>query len=136
MSGLTTGEVAKQNGVNLQTIRYYEQRGLLPKPPRTQSGYRTFPSDAVRRIRFIKRAQELGFQLDEIRELLSLRVDPRTSCSEVRRRAEAKIADTEAKIRHLYAMKRALARLAAACSGRGPVGECPILEALDKEAEQ
>ena len=66
------------SGLNLQTIRYYEQRGLLPKPLRTQSGYRIFQADAARRIRFIKRAQELGFLLDEIRELLSLRVDPRT----------------------------------------------------------
>jgi len=133
VTGLTSGELAKRSGVNLQTIRYYEERGLLPKPPRTQSGYRTFPTDAVHRIRFIKRAQELGFQLDEIQELLSLRIDPSTTCADVRRRAEIKIGDVNARIERLRAVKKALVRLAAACSGRGPVGECPILESLDSK---
>lgn len=133
MAGLTSGELAKRSGVKLQTIRYYEQRGILPTPPRTQSGYRTFPADAVHRIRFIKRAQALGFQLDEIQELLSLRVDPSTTCADVRLRAEAKIDDVNAKIERLRAMKKALVRLAAACSRRGPVGECPILESLDSK---
>ena len=133
MDGLTTAEVAKQGGVNLETIRYYERRGLLPKPPRTPSGYRTFGADAVRRLRFIKHAQELGFSLKEIKELLALRVDARTSCADVRRRTEAKIADIEQKLRALRAMKMALVRLTAACVGRGPVSACPILESLDHE---
>ena len=133
VTGLTSGELAKRSSVNLQTIRYYEQQGLLPTPPRTQSGYRSFPADTVHRIRFIKRAQELGFQLDEIRELLSLRIDPSTTCAEVRRHAEAKIEDVNARIQRLRAMKKALTRLAAACSGRVPVGECPILESLDSK---
>ena len=80
MDGLSTGEIAKQGGVNLETIRYYERRGLLPKPPRTPSGYRTFDPEAVRRIRFIKQAQGLGFSLKEIKALLALRVDPCSSC--------------------------------------------------------
>src|SRR2546422_8714636 len=80
MEALTRGELAQQGRVNSETIRYYERRGLLPKPPRTPSGYRVFSSDAVRRVRFIKRAQGLGFSLKEIKALLALRVDPCSSC--------------------------------------------------------
>ena len=135
VDGLDSGELAKRSGVRLQTVRYYERRGLLPKPPRTQAGYRKFPSATVGRIRFIKRAQELGFQLDEIQELLSLRVDPHTTCADIKKRAEAKIENIDARIRHLRDIKGALARLASACRGKGPVGACPILEELDaKEA--
>src|SRR5213596_1649390 len=134
MEALTRGELAQQGRVNAETIRYYERRGLLPKPPRTPSGYRTFDREAVRRLRFIKQAQALGFSLKEIRELLSLRVDPRSSCADVRRRAEAKIADIDEKLRALRAMRRALVRLTAACAGRGPVSACPILESLEERA--
>ena len=136
MDGLKTGEVAKKGGVNLETIRYYERRGLLPRPPRTPAGYRTFGTDAVRRLRFVKRAQELGFSLKEVKELLALRVDARTSCAAVRKRAEAKIADIDQKLRALRVMKRALVRLTAACVGRGPVSACPILESLDHEERE
>src|SRR5947209_14414329 len=136
MDGLTTGEVAKRGGVNLETIRYYERRGLLPKPSRTPAGYRAFGTDAVRRLRFIKHAQELGFSLKEVKELLALRVDARTSCADVRTRAEAKIADIDQKLRALRAMKQALVRLTAACVGRGPVSACPILESLDHEERE
>src|SRR5213593_3218668 len=136
VDGLKSSEVAKQGGVNLETIRYYERRGLLPRPPRTHAGYRTFGTDAVRRLRFIKRAQELGFSLKEVKALLALRVDARTSCADVRTRAEAKIADIDQKLRALRAMKRALVRLTAACVGRGPVSACPILESLDQESRQ
>jgi DNA-binding transcriptional MerR regulator len=79
MKSLTIGHLARESGVNLETMRYYERRGLLPKPPRSASGYRLFPSDAARRLRFIRRAQELGFSLKEIRELLSLRVSRTTT---------------------------------------------------------
>ena len=133
MDRLTIGVLAKQAGVNLETIRFYERRGLLPEPARTNSGYRVFSRHAVQRLHFIKRAQDLGFSLKEIKELLALRVDARTTCAEVRRRAETKVADVEAKIHALQAMRKALTRLAAACVGRGPVSDCPILEALDSE---
>lgn len=132
---LRIGDLAQRAGINLETIRYYERRGLLARPPRTESGYRAFPPDAVRRIRFIKRAQELGFSLKEIKELLILRVDARTTCAEVRRRAQAKVADVDQKIRSLNRIRKALLRLTAACTGRGPVSECPILESLDSEDE-
>ena len=127
------GEAADRGGVNLQTIRYYEREGLLPAPPRMASGYRLFNQDTVRRVRFIKRAQELGFTLAEIRELLTLRIEESRSSAEVRAIAQAKIADIDNKVRHLDAMKRALTHLTDRCSGHGPATECPILESLDSD---
>ncbi len=111
MKSLTIGRLAKQAGVNLETVRFYERRGLLLKPPRAASGYRLFPADAARRLRFIRRAPELGFSLTEIGELLSLRVSRRTTGVDIRTRAEAKIADIEAKIRSLESMKKTLRKL-------------------------
>lgn len=128
---LKIGQVAERGGVNLQTIRYYEREGLLPEPPRLQSGYRMFPEDTIRRVRFIKRGQELGFTLAEIKELLSLRIDSRRECSDVKRLANAKIADIEEKIRTLEAMKRVLTGLTQICPGSGSSTECPILESID-----
>ncbi len=126
------GAVATRADVNIQTVRYYERRGLLPKPPRTESNYRLYSEDNVRRVRFVKRAQELGFSLKEIKELLALRIKSRATRAQVRERAEAKITDIEEKIRSLRAMKKTLTRLTAACcSGGGSVSDCPILEALD-----
>lgn len=133
MKSLTIGHLAKQAGVNLETIRYYERRGLLPRPPRSASGYRLFPAEAVCRLRFIRRAQELGFSLGEIRELLSLRLSRTTSSADIRARADAKIADIEAKIKNLESMKKTLRQLTRGCDGRVPVAECPILESLDRE---
>src|SRR5256712_6903251 len=132
MEGLRSSELANRGGVNLETVRYYERRGLLPKPPRTLAGYRAFDAGAVRRLRFIKQAQALGFSLKEIKALLALRLDPRASCADVRRRAEAKIADIDEKLRALRAMKKVLVRITAACAGGGPVNECPILESLEE----
>lgn len=133
MNHLTIGQVAKEGGVNLETVRYYERRRLLPRPPRTVSGYRAFSGDAVRRIRFIKRAQALGFSLREIEELIALRARPGRSCASVQARAKAKIADIEAKLRTLTAMRRALTLLVAACDGGATVGDCPILDSFDSE---
>src|SRR5713101_8586208 len=112
---VTTSELAKRGGVNLETIRYYERVGLLPKPPRSAAGYRQFSAESVRRIRFIKRAQELGFSLKEIKELLALRIAPGSTRADVRKRAETKIADIEGKVQHLRAMKKALVRLTNSC---------------------
>ena len=131
MPGLTTSEVARQGGVNLESIRFYERERLLPKPPRTASGYRMFSADDVRRVRFIKRAQELGFSLREIKELLALRFDPDTSCADVRKRAEAKLLDIDQKVSDLKRMRKTLGRLATACPGRGNLDGCPILESLN-----
>ena len=131
MSSLTIGQVAKQAGVGIETVRFYERQGLLDEPPRRASGYRQYAQEAVTRIQFIKRSQELGFSLKEITELLSLRVDPETTCGEVKQRAEAKIADIDTKLRDLQRMKEALTTLVAACSGSGPTSQCPILDALE-----
>jgi len=133
MKMITRGKLARRAGVNIETIRYYEQRGLIPEPPRTTSGYRQYTEDYVERIRFIKRAQELGFTLSEIKELLSLRVDPETDRGEVKQRAATKIVDIEKKISDLERMKNQLTRLVISCSGRGPTSECPILEAIESE---
>ena len=119
--------------MNIETVRYYEDRGLIPKPQRTMANYRVYSPDAVRHVRFIKRAQELGFSLKEIKELLSLRAAPKAHCGNVRQRAEEKVQDIDQKMRALRRMKKALGLLIAECSGRGPVTQCPILEALDTE---
>jgi DNA-binding transcriptional MerR regulator len=87
MNGLNIGDVAKQADVHIETLRYYERRGLVARPPRTMSNYRLSPADAVRRVRYIKRAQELGFSLKEIQKLLSLRATPKARCTDVRERA-------------------------------------------------
>ena len=124
------GQLAKRTRVNIETIRYYERRGLLPDPPRRESGYRQYSDDAVARLEFIRHGKELGFSLNEIAELLTLRVDPDTSCAEVKAQAEAKIMDVRDKLRSLLRIEKALTRVAAQCHGRGPIGECPILETL------
>jgi len=132
---ITTSELAARGGVNLETIRYYERVGVLPKPPRSRSGYRQFSTESVRRVRFIKRAQELGFSLKEIKELLALRLAQNSTRADVRQHAEAKIADIEQKVQQLRAMKKALLNLTEACSGNGPASNCPILESLSLDDE-
>src|SRR5258708_20596709 len=117
MKSLTIGHLAKQAGVNLEAVRYYERRGLLLRPPRSASGYRLFPAEAARRLRFIRRAQELGFSLADIGELLSLRVSRSTTSGVIRARAEAKIAHIEGKIHRLESMKKTLRKLTRVCDG-------------------
>jgi MerR family copper efflux transcriptional regulator len=121
---MTVGALAKQANVKIDTIRYYERRGLLPKPPRTDSGYRTFTFSSVERLRFIKQAQALGFTLAEVKQLLALCLRPGTTCTEVRKRAEGKIADIELKIDSLNRMKRALQKLVSSCEADGAACEC------------
>ena len=124
------GAAAEQAGVNVQTLRYYERRGLLPRPPRRTSGYREFPEDAVRIVRFVKRAQDLGFTLDEIEELLRLRNDKRRDRVRIRAVAGKHVRDIERKIAELQAMKHALSQLLHCCEEGSTLG-CPIIEALD-----
>jgi len=133
MKSLTIGRLAKRAEVNIETIRFYERRGLMPKPLRRESGYRQYSDADIARLRFIRRAKELGFSLKEILELLSLRVDPDTTCGDIKRRAEVKIVDMEEKIKALQRMKKALTKLASTCRGRGPTTECPIIEMLGSE---
>jgi Cu(I)-responsive transcriptional regulator len=124
------GTAAEKAGVNVQTLRYYERRGLLPRAPRRTSGYREFPDDAVRVVRFVKRAQNLGFTLDEIEKLLRLRNDKRRDRGRIRAVAGNRLRDIDRKIIELQAMKRALAHLIHCCE-EGATLECPIIEALD-----
>ncbi|MGH7710958.1 MAG: MerR family DNA-binding protein [Gemmatimonadaceae bacterium] len=131
---LTIGQVATAGGVNVETIRYYERRGLFPLAGRTPSGYRQYADEAITRLRFIKHAQELGFSLEDIRELLALRVRNGGSCRAVAHKTRAKIAVVEERIRHLQRMKRTLELLAAACAARRLTEECPILETLEDHA--
>lgn len=133
METLTIGQVAKRAGVGIETIRFYEREGLIAEPERRpSSGYRQYPPKAVRRVLFIRHAKDLGFTLKEIQELLQLRVDPDSTCADVRKQTKDKIADIEQRIASLERMKDALGRLAKKCRGRGPTTECPILEELNR----
>ena len=131
MKALTIGQIAKLARVGVETIRFYERQGLLIQPERKESGYRQFSEDAVARLRFIKRAKELGFSLKEVRELLEIQENPDASRAEVKRHAEVKLDDIEAKIRDLQRMKKALKKVTDTCSGHGPLHGCPILDALN-----
>jgi MerR family mercuric resistance operon transcriptional regulator len=127
------GEVARKAGVNKETLRYYEKRKLITKPGRRRSGYRIFTQHHIDQVKFIKRAQELGFTLSEIKELLELRTDENTTCSEVKTEAEEKYKDVVEKIEDLQRIKITLVELIDSCSGSGPKGDCPILKALEGE---
>jgi len=130
---LTIGVVAQRAGIGVETVRFYERQGLIEEPPRRLSGYREYSVEVVARLQFVRRAKELGFTLQEIKELLALRHDPAVPAADVKKRAEAKIAAIEAKIRSLQKMKKALAKLTTACSCQGTKAECPLLHALDGE---
>lgn len=130
MKPMTVGQVARQAGVGAETVRFYEKNGLLEEPTRRASGYREYDEETVNRLRFIQRAKELGFTLSEIKELLSLRCSKRP-CNDVRKRAEAKVAEIEAKVAMLLRMKEVLGRLASSCCEQSDKRRCPILETLD-----
>ena len=129
---MTIGQLAGRTGVGVETIRFYERKGLIAEPPRSLAGFRHYAPDAVRRVRFIRQAKALGFSLKEIMELLSLRVESDSTCADVRATTEKKIAEIKGKIRGLKQMEKALARLAASCRGKGPLSDCPILDELDR----
>ena len=135
MEIFSIGQVARRAGVGVETVRFYEREGLLEEPARRASGYRQYSQGAVVRIRFIKRAQQLGFSLKEILELLTLRVDGRTSCELVKERAAAKLAEVEQKMVELQRMRQALLQVASLCEGEGPKSRCPMLDALEHDAE-
>lgn len=131
MTDLTIGRAARAAGVGVETIRFYERRGLIEQPlkPAT-SGFRTYSAETVTRIRFIRQAQELGFSLREVEELLGLKADPAADAAAVRKRAAAKLAQVEDKIRQLERIRGALETLIAACPGSGALRACSIMEAL------
>ena len=125
------GEVARRAHVNKETVRYYEKRDLIPKPERRRSGYRIFTARHISQIRFIKRAQELGFTLSEIKELLELRMDKNSTCSQIKKEAQGKYRDVTEKIEDLKRIKESLEDLIDSCNEEGPKGDCPILKALE-----
>ena len=134
MKAMTIGKAAKRAGVGVETIRFYERRGLIPQPPKPATGgFRDYPAATLSQIRFIREAQDLGFSLEEISDLMSLRADPKANCAQVQRRAEAKLAEVEEKIERLKGMGQALERLIEACPGKGALGACSIIETLESK---
>lgn len=133
MSIYSIGQVAKQSGISVETIRYYEKEGLLKEPERKESGYRQYKQEAIARLSFIRQAKELGFSLKEIGELLSIRSDENNLCNEVKQLAQEKLDDIESKLKLLQRMRKSLKKLVADCPGQAPLNECPILDALEKQ---
>jgi Hg(II)-responsive transcriptional regulator len=133
---MRTSQVAEQAGVNVQTLRYYERRGLLPEPPRGESGYRMYGPDAVHRVRFIKRAQELGFGLSEAESLLTLAAGGPENCEAARELAEAKVAELDRRVADLLAIRDSLQRLVATCVRPRAERECPLLHSIEEAADE
>lgn len=133
--GMTIGQLARSAGVGVETVRFYERRGLLDEPPRRSSGYRSYPAEASAKLRFIRRAKELGFSLEEIGDLLTLRSHPSESRPQVQERARAKIDDIERRLSDLERMRDVLVDLLEACEQRVESDGCPILEALESDAD-
>ncbi len=128
-SGLTRGDLARATGCNIETIRYYEKTGLLPDPPRTNAGYRIYSTAHTTRLRFILRARELGFSMEDIRGLLGLEDGAAPTCAEVKERTERHLADVRAKIADLRRIESVLAETAGRCSG-ADVPDCPVLDTI------
>jgi MerR family copper efflux transcriptional regulator len=134
VQSLSIGQIAEAAGVGVETVRFYERKGLIEEPPRREARHRRYPPETVTRIRFIRGAQNLGFSLREIEELLALRISPGTSKAEVKMRAEAKVAEITEKMQDLQRMRDTLLKLIGACEGTGPLEDCPILDAFDQGA--
>jgi MerR family copper efflux transcriptional regulator len=132
---VTIGALARQTGVGIDTIRYYEREALLPEPRRRASGYREYGPEEAARLRFIRRAKDLGFTLHEIRELLALSKDREGGVESVKQRAEIRLGEVERRIRELQRVKRGLRQLIDACPGHGALEQCPILRALGGEGK-
>ncbi len=133
MAALKVGQIAKGAGVSVETVRFYEREGLLGQPARRPSGYRQYSEEVVRKIRFIKRAQTLGFTLKGISGLLALKLNPRRSARGVKQAAESLTAEITERIATLERIREVLNELTRACSGQGGTSECSILDALDQE---
>lgn len=132
MDSMTIGRAAEAAGVSVETVRFYERRGLIEQPRKPlDGGFREYPPDVIERIRFVRAAQALGFSLDEVADLLSLQADPGTDCSEVRERARARLAGVESRICELEHMRAALQEIIAACPGSGAIRHCSILAAFN-----
>jgi len=128
---LQIGTVAKRAGVNIQTIRYYERRNILKPVEIKDSGYRLYAEDAIKTIAFVKHAQELGFKLDEIKQLLNLRAPSVGRCDSVRNKSNLRLSDIQEKIRMLKAMERTLKKLIKDCENNKTSKGCPIIDSLE-----
>lgn len=126
---LTIGALSEQTEVNIETIRYYERIGILPNPPRSAGGHRLYANEHTQRLIFIRRSRQLGFSLDQVRELLGLSHGRRMACAKVKTITEEHIADIRRKVRDLQRLERVLSGMAAQCRG-DEMADCPILEAL------
>ncbi len=133
---LKIGELAKKVGVNIQTIRYYERRGLLLPTTKLESGYRLYDNEAKKRLEFIRYSKELGFTLKETEELLSLRVSTTAKCGDIRKKAEAKLREVESKIEGLQTIRKVLNELIRTCHAGQPTEKCPILRTIDKKGRR
>lgn len=131
LRGMQIGELSRGTGVNIETIRYYERIGVMPKPPRSEGGHRLYDSVHLKRLAFVKRSRELGFGLDEIRALLGLVDGGAFTCAEVHAITNLHLDDVKRRIADLRRMERALKSMAAQCS-RGDVPECPIIDTLSR----
>lgn len=129
---MSIGSLAKQSGIGVETIRYYENRGLLSAVSRKSSGYRVFNGDSLKALRFLKNAQELGFTLEEIKDLLKLRANKSTSCEVVKMRASKHLSDVESKIQRLEQIRDVLSDLIKKCQKRKTSEACPILDCFDQ----
>lgn len=130
------GTLADAAGVGVETVRFYERKGLLPEPPRNASGYRVYDAEALRRVKFIRKAKDLGFTLAETKELLELRVTDPVACDDVAARAREKIHAVEVRIRELGRVRRVLGELLEACTTNEETSECPILDVLEDGEER
>ena len=133
MSLMSIGQVAKQAGISVETIRYYEKQGLLDKPERKESGYRQYSCEIIVRLSFILQAKELGFSLKEIGELLSLKSGVNAACGDVKKMALEKLCEIENKMKMLQRMRKSLKKLIDVCPGKAPINDCPILDALENK---
>ena len=129
MQSITIGKLAKACEVKTDTVRYYESQGILEASGRTEAGYRIYSESTVDRLRFVKRAQSLGFTLKEIKEILELSTLPEADCEDIRQRAQEKVDEIDVRIRDLKTIKKSLSDLASFCPGKGkPLSECNILQ--------
>ena len=130
---LSSGQLAAKAGVNVETLRFYERKGLLPAPQRTSGGYRQYSESDLKRLKFILTAKRHGFTLQEIKELLELRVSSQTTCEQVQAKAQEKITLIDEKLRELKRIKKALQILSQRCQSEHPSEQCPILQAFEQQ---
>ena len=136
MERMTIGKLAAAAGVGVETVRFYERKGLIQRPARPAGGFRVYSEEAISRLAFVREAQELGFTLREIRDLLALRANPASDCAAVRGRAAAKLAQLENRIAQSERMRATLRDLLSECPGRGELDKCSIVEALSAPAKR